>query len=102
MYDVLIEEIAETDLQDIFLYIGDELQEPGAARNVFIAIREAIKSLEQFPNRNPLIQEEPYRTIGIRKLLVKNYIVFYRVDDEEKTVDVLRIQYNRRQWQSFL
>jgi plasmid stabilization system protein ParE len=36
--------------------------------------------------------------MGYRKLIVKNYIAFFTVDEKAKTIDVERILYARRDW----
>jgi len=40
--------------------------------------------------------------MGVRKLFVENYIVFYIVDEDKREVHILRILYNRREWQTLL
>ncbi|HBG16880.1 MAG TPA: hypothetical protein DDW93_08890 [Firmicutes bacterium] len=37
-------------------------------------------------------------SIGYRKLIVKNYIVFFTINEKSKVVDVERILYARRDW----
>ena len=35
---------------------------------------------------------------GYRKITVKNYIVFYRVDDKANTIYIMRVIYGRRDY----
>lgn len=35
---------------------------------------------------------------GYRKLIIKNYIAFFTVDEQARVVDVERILYARRDW----
>ncbi|NLM06035.1 MAG: type II toxin-antitoxin system RelE/ParE family toxin [Tissierellia bacterium] len=37
-----------------------------------------------------------WRNLGLRFLAVKNYIVFYLIDEEEKAVKIYRIIYGKR------
>ena len=39
---------------------------------------------------------------GYRKLIVQNYIAFYIVSHERKTVTVYRVLHGRRQWEALL
>ncbi|KXT80979.1 type II toxin-antitoxin system RelE/ParE family toxin [Streptococcus oralis] len=80
---------AEQDMEAIYHYIADELQSPQAAMNQFEAIAEAIQTLEIFPERCAIVEELLRLDIKIRRLLVKNYSVFYRFDRD--TVTVLRV-----------
>ena len=59
-------------------------------------LAEEIFSLNQFPNRVLLTDEESWRSQGIRKLLVKNFLVYFWVDEEAKKVQVIGIVYARR------
>ena len=38
----------------------------------------------------------------IRSIPVKNYLIFYLIDDATKTVNVLRVLYSRRDWTNLL
>lgn len=101
-YKVIIEGTAENDLIEILDYIGRILHEPRTAERIYFSIKEQVLSLSEMPFRYPLIQDEPYRTNGVRRIPVENYSAFYLVDDQDKTVHVLRIIYNRREWMNFL
>ena len=101
-YKVLIEASVERDLDEIFNYICNDLHAPEAAKGLFIKLRENISALSTFPFRHTLIAEEPFKMIGIRKIQVENYTIFYTVNEEPKTVKVLRILYYRREWQMLI
>ena len=53
----------------------------------------AVRTLDTFPLRNALFENEPWRSGGLRKLPVKNYLVFYTVDEEKKNIHIIRIIY---------
>lgn len=97
-YDVKITEPAERDLYEIGAYISKELLEPTTAKEVISKIAKAVNSLEEMPLRNALVADESLALKGIRKIIVDNYIIFYVVDEENKTVIVIRILYSRRNW----
>ena len=90
------------DLRDIFAYISVTLSEPIIARKQVDRIRTAIKTLHQLPLRNPLVEWDPWLTMQMRKMLVDNYIVFYLVDTEKKTVSIIRILYGGRNLETIL
>ena len=101
-YSIFVSHSAEIDLSEAVSYITDNLQAQKAAKRIFTSIRDGLRSLSVMPERYPLIDLEPFRSQGVRKLLIENYIVFYMVDMEAKDVHILRILYNRRQWESLL
>ena len=101
-YKVIIDYTAENDLVGILHYIANTLHEPNVAKRIYKSIKEQILSLEEIPLRYPLINEEPYRTAGVRKILVEGYTAFYLVNSADMTVHVFRILYSRREWQHLL
>ena len=101
-YKIVIEETAENDLVGILSYISDTLHEPNTAMKIYASIKKEILTLNQMPLRYALVNEEPYRSMGVRRIPVENYTAFYVVDENEKTVHIFRILYNRREWQYLL
>ena len=101
-YAVVISEPAERDLLGIYTYIADTLKEPQTARRIYGSIKQELLGLSKMAERHKVIDEPPYSELGIRKLFVENYIAFYIADREQETVNVIRILYNRREWQSIL
>ena len=59
-------------------------------------LQEEIASLDQFPNRIPLTEEEPWRSQGIHRFPVKNYLVYFWVDEETKKVQIIGAVYGRK------
>ncbi len=96
MYKVEFLPVAKQDLTEIALYIKDELKNPSAAYNTVEKIVEAAQKLETFPYSNNVFT--PVRPLKreYRKILVKNYMLFYTVDETEKLVTVSRVIYARR------
>jgi len=101
-YEVIIELPAQRDLHAILRYIRDILKEPDIAKRIYTSIKEQILTLKQLPLRHNIVQEQSYSVMGVRKLFVENYIVFYIVDEDKREVHILRILYNRREWQTLL
>ena len=85
---------ARQDLREIYDYIASTLLVPDTARSLTDKIMADIRSLEKFPERNPLYKDEPWYSQGVRFMPVKNYLVFYTVKNE--TVSISRIMYGGR------
>lgn len=101
-YNIQITEPAEKDLHEIAVYIAKELLEPETAKKIVSKIAKAIINLEDMPFRNAIITDARLTHIGIGKTFVDNYIVFYIVTEESKTVTIIRILYTRRNWINLL
>jgi len=102
VYEVKITEPAENDLRSIARYISVQLTAPTAARNTVRTIREAIAKLETNALIYPFVRDERLSAMGYRPLTVKDFIVFYIVNEEKKRVEVDHILYGRRDWQNIL
>ena len=96
MYSVVITKQAEEDLRGIFEYISFTLYEPGYAAHKLQKLEQAISKLNYMPERYKKYEEEPWAKIGLRKMPVENYNIFYFVDNEIEQVTVLRILYSKR------
>lgn len=97
-YRVDVSEPAEKDLLDIVRYIGSQLSAPISSLNMMDLLEDAMAGLSELPQRYPLAADERLARMGYRKLPVKNYVVFYTIDEKNKAVDVERILYGRRDW----
>lgn len=84
---------AQQDLKDIYEYIAYSLQNPDVARNLYQKIIQSVYSLKSMPERNPLYKEEPWHSRGLRFVPIKNYLLFYTVNQETQVVSIARILY---------
>lgn len=87
---------ARNDLHAIVDYIEHALSTPQAAYKQSQRIRNAIHSLEAFPERHTRVDWEPWQSLGVRRLSIGNYAVFYRVETAEHRVTIMRIVYGGR------
>lgn len=101
-YTIQFSKDAKEDLKQIVNYIKNNLQEPNIARKLSDKIKEKIYTLSDSPKVFSIINEDFIRKLEIRKIIVDNYIIFYRVIDEEKKVQIVRIMYGRRNWINLL
>ena len=69
-------------MHGIVRYISNDLLASEAADSLMNDIKEVILGLTDLPKRYALIEEEPWRSEGVRKIVVKNFLVYYWVDDE--------------------
>ena len=95
VYDVLFMKAAAEDLEEIFEYISYELTEPKTAQNTVDLIEKEISSLSTLPRRCPERNIGVYAGKGYRELVVKNFTVIYRIDEEKKRVLIVTIRYSR-------
>ena len=99
-YNIEYSNDSKQDLIGIKQYIKYNLQEPETAQKLILKIRKEINSLKVNPEIYAIIDDDIIKKIEIRKLVVDNYIVFYRIND--KNIQIVRIMYGRRNWLNLL
>lgn len=92
-YKLIILPKAQKDIRGIILYIARELMAPHAALNLQDEFQKEINSLAKMPKRIKNVDEQPWKDAGIRKTRVKNYYIYFLVDDEEMAVKVNAVIY---------
>ena len=101
-YNLIITEPAEMDLIETGLYVNRILNSPIAAQNLLDEIESHILSLGQMPERYALVSSERLAILGVRAIPVKNYLIFYVVYEDSKTVAVVRVLHGSRDWEGLL
>ena len=86
--------IEELDLAS--QYIANELQQPEIANHWLDTMQCEFRSLSYLPGRFPLTEEEPFRSMGVHKMRVKNYLVYYIIQREAAIVWITSIIYAKR------
>jgi len=73
------------------------VDKPVAASMWLERLWDKIKSMENFPHRNPVVEQEG-QALGfeVRKLLFGNYLILYRIDEAEQRVEVIRFRHAAR------
>ena len=102
MYKLEFLPIARRDMTDIAAYISQELGNPPAAEKLAEDMVNAAENLAEFPYINAVHQTTKPLKREYRKQIVKNYIMFYWVDEEAKRVTIARVIYGRRDYESLL
>ena len=77
----------DTFLADLERIVGlVAAHNPAAALKLGDLIVQTGERLSFFPERHPKVRQRP----GVRRFIVKKYKVFYRVQPESRTVELLR------------
>jgi plasmid stabilization system protein ParE len=85
-FKVVFKDTFLADLERIVRLIA--VHNPDAALKLGELIVQTGESLSFFPERHPRVRQRP----GVRRFIVKKYFkVFYRVNQETRTVEILRL-----------
>ena len=102
MYQVDFLPLARQDMMEIARYISHELRNPAAANKLAHEMIEAADRLIDFPYINAVHSAVKPLKHEYRKQIVRNYTMFYRVDEKEKSVTIARVIYARRDYEKLL
>ena len=95
-YSVIYSSKAKDDLIEIYSHIAFDLQVPDIAEGQVNRIRKTIRSLDFMPSRYITVEWEPWKSMRMHQVPVDNFVVYYVVNDDSRTVTVIRIFYGGR------
>lgn len=101
-YIVEISKTAEHDIENIISYLRYDLAGDIIADKYKILFKQELKKLENIAGSMPVLDDELTGHKNIRKINVRNYIVFYIIDEENFKVQVLRIGHAFMDWEKYL
>ena len=65
-----------------------------AAKSFYILLIERLALVCDFPESNPMIKNRFLGFHEVRKMVIKNYLLYYYVDENNKTINVLSIRHS--------
>ena len=95
-YKVILYPRAYRDIDEIYSYIALEKLAPENAKGQTDRIWDALKSLEALPSAHQDRLEGRYAGQGYKQLLIDNYIAIFKINEQEKAVYVVTVQYHGR------
>ncbi|MBQ3416972.1 MAG: type II toxin-antitoxin system RelE/ParE family toxin [Ruminococcus sp.] len=95
-YSVRLTSYSIFQIQETISYISKVLLVPETATAWSGFLEKQIAGLNIMPARFPLVDIEPWRTNGIRRMPVKNFIVYYYVEENAKEVWITSVVYSKR------
>ena len=101
-YRIVTAELAKEDLRSIYSYILWVSVDQGVAERFIARIKNAMSSIAHFPRTYPRMLEDKLYEKGYRKLVFASYIVPFTINEETKTVNVMRVLHGRMDYQKFL
>ena len=101
-WKVVYSDQAKQDLRSIYEYIAFSLLEKGTAAQLYKDVTAEINALDMMPKRYPLYHDDHWASLGIHYLPVKDYLIFYHVDDDNEVVSIVRLGYGGQEIGRFL
>lgn len=102
MYKILRTNKAEDQLRNIIFYIADDLGDVNIALRYLDKIESAINHLQEFPKSGSTPRYSILKKQGYRVVIVEKHLVFYKINEEDKTVIIYAIVDGRREYRSLI
>ena len=99
---VIYKRTAVKDMEATRDYIAGRLKNPKAAKKLVTALLKAISLLEDNPYMGAALAEKFEIATDVRYFVVSKQLIFYRVDGENDTVEILRVLDGRTDYLSVL
>ena len=101
-YIVEMSETAEQDLENIISYLKYDLAGDIIADKYKLLFKQELKKLENIAGSMPVLEENLTGHKNIRKINVRNYIIFYTIDKDTDKVFIVRIGHAFMDWEKYL
>ncbi len=89
-YEIILTDTAKEELEEIYDYISNNLNEKLAANRLMEKIEQNFLRLENNPYSCMKVCVKPHNEI-YRRLIVNNYIALYDVEEKSKQVIIYRV-----------
>jgi plasmid stabilization system protein ParE len=93
MYSIKITELAHEDLRKIVTYIQTTLYSQQAASNLMDEVKKCYKHLKTNPYIYALCNDRHLYKEKYRKVIIKKYVLVFRIDEDKKVVTIYRFFY---------
>lgn len=90
-YNLIRTDALKKDLGSVLAYLSRNLGNPIAAASLLEDFEDVLVSLRSTPRMYPALLSAGLAERGYRKALVKNYVLIFKVDEDGKTVYLLRL-----------
>lgn len=93
-YKLVVTNNFERDLSAALKYISEVLFSPAAARRLLKTAKIKIANIGENPFMYPKYHDEKISEMGYRYAVCENYLIFYRIEEAEKQIYLLRFLYS--------
>ena len=96
MYKIINTASFERDLDSIMDYLINSLQTKNAAVRLLERTEEIVSHISENPYMFPLYYDKEIAERGYHFAVIGNYLLFYTISEEKRTVILSRLLYGRR------
>ena len=97
-YKVIITPTALKEINKIYTYISEDLYAKSAAIKLMQQVEDQVQRLKYMPQIHTKIEKYDSLKRIYRRIVIKNFIILYTIDEENKIVYVSHMYYGRRNY----
>ena len=101
-YRIIRTDKADEHMRRIIFYIADDSGSVDVALHYLDKIEKAINRLGDFPMSGSVPRYSILRKQGYRVLIVEKHLIFYKVNENEKTVTIYAVVDSRQEYKNLI
>ena len=94
MYNIVYSELARADLDEVYTY----LNEKASSETAYTYVNELLDTIEKLAGFPDMGVQPRYPEIPGKVLIHGKYLIFYRMDEENRRIEVSRILHGARDY----
>ncbi len=101
-YTIVITDTAKGHLREIALHIAEESKDRDVAKKFVAELTAACFAFDEFPSGGANPDDRLLRSSGYKFIVHKDYLIFYTVEESDKTIYIQAIFNGKRDYTRFL
>lgn len=97
-YLIKITDECYEEMKQIYDYIANSLKANNLAVKLLKTVKIKIGKLIQMPKLYPIINKQNRAKLEYRRIVVRNYVILYTVDDNQKIVYISHMYFKRKKY----
>lgn len=94
-YNIKISNEVKKDLELIKINMYNLHKNNNYYKKLLYLIKNKIESLSSMPHRIKIIDKYPWKKLGVRRILVKNYYIYFIIDELKSEIKIINILYSK-------
>ena len=97
-YKIIITPTAYKEINKIYDYISEELYANKAAKDLMGQVEKKVQNLKYAPKIHKEIEKIDEVKRKYRRIVIKNFVILYTINEQTKTVYVSHMYYGKRNY----
>lgn len=100
-YKVIVTSTAAREINRIYEYIAEDLHAEKAAKDLMRNLEDNLLKLKEMPQIYTKIEKVDDLKRNYRRIAIKNFVVLYTIDEDNKITYISHMYYGKRNYLKF-